>query len=76
MILSYFIAARVEGDIMNITELIGVQDMLFGGTICWQIYILALAITSSLEVAFTNITKLFKDSDLLDELDKSSDPTR
>ena len=74
MILSYFIAGAVEGKIMKINELIGVQDMLFTtGITCWQIYLLACAITSSFEVAFTNLMKLNVDDDLYEEIDQSSE---
>jgi hypothetical protein len=53
MLIAYFIASWVEGSIMNIYELIGVNKILFGLTkISWLIYLLAISITSVFEIAF------------------------
>ena len=51
--------------------------MLFSyGFVSWQIYFLAIAITSSFEVAFTNLMKLNMDDDIFDELDRDSSANR
>ena len=58
MVLAYFIASVVEGEIMKITELIGVTRMLFvDSNISWLVYFLAITITSVFEFTFSNLVK-------------------
>lgn len=73
MVLSYFIASIVEGQIMKIDELIGVTYILFGtSSTSWQIYFLAVAITSTFEIAFLGMVKYYQDPEIFEELDKST----
>ena len=73
MILSYFIASIIEGSIMKIDELVGVMKMIFGtSSTSWQIYFLAMIITSTFELAFAGMVKYSQDPEIFEELDQVS----
>ena len=55
---------------MKIDELVGVMKMIFGtSSTSWQIYFLAMIITSTFELAFAGMVKYSQDPEIFEELD-------
>lgn len=58
---------------MKIDELVGVMKMIFGtSSTSWQIYFLAMIITSTFELAFAGMVKYSQDPEIFEELDQVS----